>query len=132
MDITGRCYCGQTHVSARSPKTVLYCHCADCRRSAGAPVTAFVEFKIADVDIQSDTLKSVTVNKGVTRSFCGNCGSPIAGTYDYLPGMTYISLGVLDQAEKLEPITHAHYGSKYRWLHIADDLPKEDEYRLDK
>lgn len=54
------------------------------------------------------------------------------GTYDYLPNMVYVSLGVLNDAENLAPVTHAHFGSKYSWLHISDDLPKEDEYRLEE
>jgi len=132
MEFEGRCYCGQAQLKCQSPRTVLYCHCDYCRRAAGAPVTPFAEFEAENVDVQSEYLKSVSVNAGVTRWFCGNCGSPIMGTYDYLPNMTYVSLGVLNDAEQLEPVTHAHFGSKYAWLHIADDLPKENEYRMDE
>ncbi len=132
MKITGRCYCGKTEVHGDNHKTVLYCHCADCRRSAGAPVTAFVEFDMSDVQTIGDDLRSVSVNDGVTRMFCSACGSPIAGTYDYLPGMIYVSLGLLDQADALEPQTHAHHHSKISWLHIEDDLERTEEYRLDQ
>jgi len=132
MDLTGRCYCGDTTLTARNPKTVLFCHCSDCRRSAGAPVAAFVEFSTDDFALQTDHLKSISVNEGVTRSFCGNCGSPVYGTYDYLPGMIYVSLGLLDQADLLPPTSHTHHSSKYRWLHINEDLPTEEEYRLDE
>ena len=131
MDITGRCYCGETRVQANNHKTILYCHCHDCRRSAGAPVTAFVEFSTDDVSVLGPQLKSVSINSGVTRMFCGSCGTPVAGVYDYLPGMIYVSLGLLDQADQLEPQMHAHHHSKIAWLHIDDDLERAEEYRLD-
>ena len=132
MKVTGQCYCGKTTIAAKSPRTTLYCHCDDCRRSAGAPVTAFVEFAVEDVEISGGHEKTVTVKTGVTRSFCGNCGSPVSGIYDYLPGMIYISLGLLDQAADLGPEMHAFYHRKYPWLEIADDLEKiDEEYRTD-
>ena len=131
MQITGRCYCGQTKIAAKNPRVSLNCHCDDCRRSAGAPVTAFVEFDVADVEVTSSAEKSVSVNAGVTRTFCSNCGSPISGVYDCLLNMIYLLMGVLDQAEKLRPQSHAHFHSKLPWLHIEDDLEKLSEYRLD-
>ena len=56
---------------------VSYCHCGDCRRATGAPVSAFVGFMADDVSLTGETLRRFE-NGPVTRSFCGICGSPIA------------------------------------------------------
>ncbi|AXS42458.1 GFA family protein [Breoghania sp. L-A4] len=124
--MTGRCYCGVTTFHASAPPSfVAYCHCADCRRVTGAPVAAFAAFRCEEVTFAPDEGRVVNTNPGVTRSFCGSCGSPLAGRYDYLPGMVYIGVGLLDQADAYPPARHAHAGEKLAWLHITDDLERD-------
>ena len=124
MQITGQCYCGKTRISAKNPLSVLLCHCGDCRRVSGAPVAAFVAFDEADLTVSSGNLQNVEVNSGVRREFCGNCGSPITGRYDYLSGTVYVSLGLLDQADALEPTLHAHHDNRLQWLHLSDHVER--------
>jgi len=121
--ITGHCYCGATTINAmQKPLAVAYCHCTDCRRVTGAPVAAFAAFDAAAVTLSPDEGRTVSVNPGVTRTFCKTCGSPLTGRYDYLPGQVYIAIGLLDQADDLAPQLHAHDGQRLQWLHIDDDL----------
>lgn len=61
---------------------------------------------------------------GVQRWICHDCGSPLAARFDYLPGMIYVPLGILDQADQLPPDLHAHADCQLSWLHVADDLPR--------
>jgi len=125
MEITGRCYCGAVGIAADGPpKRVVYCHCADCKRSTGAPVAAYAAF--AEEDVRFDPLEAVgdVERPGARRSFCKACGSPVAGRYEYLPGQVYVPLGVLDQAEVLGPEMHAHWGERYGWLCLRDDLAR--------
>ena len=104
LTITGRCYCGATRLQAKAlPSAVAYCHCADCRRATGAPVAAFAAFDEGDVIFSPNEGREISVNAGVTRSFCEGCGSPLAGRFDYLPGMVYVALGLLDQADRSRP-----------------------------
>ena len=122
---TGRCYCGAIELhSTHAPKAVAYCHCDDCRRVTGASVAAFVAFDEASVSLKPNVGRSVSVNPGVTRSFCENCGSPLMSRYDYLPGTVYISLGVIDQADVLAPQLHAHESSRLSWLTIDDECKR--------
>lgn len=123
--ITGRCYCGATKIRAtRQPKAVAYCHCADCRRATGAPVAAFAAFDEAAVTFTPNEGQKVSPNPGVVRTFCAQCGSPLTGRFEYLPGQVYIALGLLDQANDLAPQLHAHEGQRLKWLNIHDDLTR--------
>lgn len=123
--ITGRCYCGATTVhAAQFPETVAFCHCRDCRRVTGAPVAAFAAFDETTVTFTPDEGRRVSTNPGVTRTFCGTCGSPLAGRFDYLPGKVYIAVGILDQADDLAPQLHSHESQRLAWLHIDDDLER--------
>lgn len=126
LPITGRCYCGGRRIrAARVPQTVVYCHCADCRRASGAPVAAFAAFAETDVAFDPPLDRSASAAPGARRWFCPDCGSPLASAYDYLPGQVYVSLGLLDQADVLPPRLHAHDANRLGWLCIADDLPRE-------
>jgi hypothetical protein len=107
------------------PDVVTYCHCDDCKRISGAPVAAFAAFGEADIAFFPPLDNSVSVSEGVTRWFCGSCGSPLAATYAYLPNQIYLSLGLIDQADTLAPERHAHAGNRLSWLHIQDDLPRD-------
>lgn len=130
--ITGRCYCGaRRFVGNRMPDGVTYCHCDDCKRVSGAPVAAFAAFGASDITFSPPLDSGVSITDGVTRWFCRSCGSSLAATYAYLPDQIYVSLGVIDQADALQPQHHAHAGNTLPWLHIHDDLPRDTESARD-
>jgi hypothetical protein len=125
LGVTGRCYCGATTArAAERPQAVAYCHCVDCRRFSGAPVAAFAAFEETVVTFTPDEGRAVSPNPGVTRSFCGSCGSPLASRFDYLPGQVYIPLGILDQASELVPQVHSYESQRLPWLHIDDNAER--------
>ena len=62
--------------------------------------------------------------EGVRRWHCGVCNSPVAATFDYLPGQIYVPLGVIDQADTLPPDLHCHAASSLPWLHLDDGLTR--------
>ncbi|WP_299587013.1 GFA family protein [uncultured Tateyamaria sp.] len=122
--LTARCYCGASRWTHDGPPLlVAYCHCGDCRRWTGAPVAAFAAFENTGLHIPG-TRHSHT--QGVERWNCSACGSPLAARFDYLPGQTYVPVGVLDQAETLQPVLHSHADRALPWLHIDDDLPRAE------
>ncbi|MEM9319625.1 MAG: GFA family protein [Pseudomonadota bacterium] len=124
--ITGRCYCGAVALEAADgPQVVTYCHCQDCRRSAGAPVAAFAAFAEEAVSVDGPLRAAPPAGPGAKRMFCAECGTPILARYDYLVGQVYVSLGCLDQAAELAPSRHAHHDAKLPWLDLADDLPRD-------
>ncbi|MCR9214465.1 MAG: GFA family protein [Proteobacteria bacterium] len=123
--VSGGCYCGAIRFrSAKAPFTVSYCHCVDCRRATGAPVAVFAAFKDEDLTFSPNEGKQVTVNTGASRSFCPDCGSPLASRFDYLPGQTYVAIGIFDHPEAFAPKLHSYDSQRIDWLHIDDDLER--------
>lgn len=118
-------------MQANTPaQTVTYCHCADCKRVTGAPVTAFAAVATGVVQLSAQaagTIRHVSHNDGVERWFCGKCGSPLKAWFRYLPEQDYLPLGVLDQAPDLAPQHHCYVQSAMPWLNFDDGLPRSDD-----
>ncbi|MBZ8132276.1 GFA family protein [Afifella sp. IM 167] len=123
--ITGHCYCGAVAVRAmRAPEVVAWCHCDDCRRVTGAPAAAFAGFAEGHLSFEPDEGRAAPGAPGVRRSFCAECGSPLASRFDYLPGQVYVPLGILDQAGEMEPQLHSYDSRRLPWLHIEDNAER--------
>jgi hypothetical protein len=121
---TGSCRCGAVRFEATAePNHVSYCHCADCRKATGAPVSAFVGFEAGAVSLTGETLKSFD-NGPVTRSFCGICGSPIAYADERIGENIYFMLGAMDAPENYKPTLHAYVREQLPYLHMPDGLAR--------
>ena len=119
----GRCYCGALSLVARGePEVVAYCHCEDCRRWTGAPAPAFAAFAKVTLSPAGKCFE----RGGVQRWTCPDCGSPMAAQFDYLPGQTYVPLGVLEGAGGLRPALHCHADKALTWAIHEDGLPRVD------
>lgn len=91
----------------------------------GAPVAAFAAFPTNTVRLEPDPGTVRPVTEGVIRRFCRDCGSALTAEFDYLPGQVYVPLGILDQADRLQPQQHCHDAARLAWLHIEDRLPRD-------
>ncbi|MVA96844.1 GFA family protein [Nitratireductor sp. CAU 1489] len=127
---TGGCRCGAVRFSASvAPHHISYCHCHDCRRAGGAPVSAFVGFKKEYVTFDGDTLKAFE-NGPVARSFCGVCGSPVAYVDDRLADDVWIALGAMDQPAAYKPSHHAYVREQLPFVHMPDSLPRHVKFSV--
>lgn len=125
---TGRCLCGGFSFVARGePRCSVYCHCVDCRRSSGAPVSALVGYATDRVDYTGDEPEKYRSSESVTRAFCGVCGGTISYEDERLPGETYLHVGLFDEPGKFPPETHSWHSQAVGWLLIDDELPRHEE-----
>ncbi len=85
---------------------------------------AFASFDAENVTL-TPTRRGKTINPGVTRWNCPDCGSPLLAQFDYLPGQSYVPLGIIDAPETLAPELHAHSANALPWLAHMDDVPRE-------
>lgn len=120
----GGCRCGAVRFEASAePLSVGYCHCSDCRRATGAPVSAFVGFPDDAASVSGDTL-GVYENGAVSRSFCTACGSPIAYVDQRLTGHIYFMLGAMDVPANYKPTRHAYVREQLPFVHMTDGLER--------
>lgn len=126
---SGRCRCGVYRFrAAAEPIQVSYCHCSDCRRATGAPVTVFAGFREDDVERLGTEPAAYQSTLGVARLFCSQCGTPIGYRDRRLPGEIYYYLGLLDEPSRLVPRLHAFESERLAWLNIVDDLPRHERF----
>ncbi|MFT2212647.1 GFA family protein [Rhizobium giardinii] len=83
MELTGRCLCRSVvfKISGDVIRTG-HCHCESCRRATSSPVTTFLCVATTSVAFRGETLRHYASSPGVSRGFCGNCGSPMSFATD--------------------------------------------------
>ena len=124
----GGCRCGAVAFRASAePTAVVYCHCRDCRRSNGAPVSVWAGYRSEEVQLTRAEPSVYESSPGVRRSFCGTCGSPICFEDDRLPGETYLPAGVFNDPEAFEPEAHDWVSRRLRWFDVPDGLPRHEK-----
>ncbi len=127
--LTGGCHCGTVRysISGEALRSAL-CACADCRRSAGAPLVAWTLFACDAVTIEGEP---ATYNSSVDvrRSFCSQCGTGLFYESErILPGKINVRTATLDQPDKVLPRAWVQMADAPDWLHHIDTLPKFDRY----
>lgn len=97
---------------------VAYCHCASCRGATGAPVAAYAGFPAAAVRFSGDQPAQFVSSPGVSRGFCGRCGSPVSFVGERWPGEIHLHLGCFDHPD-LVPTAEAFALERLPWLHLT-------------
>ncbi len=127
MRKTGRCFCGEVkfEYEAGTEKFMGHCHCESCRRAIASPFASV--FGIPDGKWQWTGVAPKTYNSSpnVIRSFCQNCGTPMAYQSKRLPEEIHFYAANLDDQTSFKP--EANYNSKEMvyWVKQFEDLPNE-------
>lgn len=78
---TGTCFCGELRLTCvGEPRSVSYCHCSICRRLSGAAFSCQALFAAEQVQLTFEPgagLTSLRTSRGVERSRCASCLSPV-------------------------------------------------------
>ena len=126
-EATGGCLCASFRFVARGePARSIYCHCVDCRRATGAPVSVLVGYPVDDVEYTGESARKYRSSSTVTRAFCGSCGGSVSYEDEFLPGEVYLHAGLFDDPEPLTPQTHSWRSQAISWLRLEDDLPRHE------
>src|SRR5436189_6441890 len=74
----GGCLCGSVrYEAAGQPYDITHCHCADCRRSSGAPFVTWASFRRSGFRFTIGQPRELRW-AGRLRSFCPHCGTPLS------------------------------------------------------
>lgn len=126
MDLTGGCLCGAVRFRiTAAPLVAYYCHCKNCQKRSGAPVSAAASFAAEAVTFTAGKPKTIASNSpGLVRLLCGACGSILGLRPRENAALVSIRLGCLDQPARVAPTLHIHTSSQVPWFEIADNLPR--------
>jgi hypothetical protein len=121
----GGCLCGAVRyeVAAGGAEVVDYCHCGQCRKASGAPVSAWLQVEPARFRVVAGAATGFASSAAAMRWFCGACGSPVYMT-DAAEKSVGVTLGTLDQPSAVLPTVHGWYGARVEWLSVEDGLPR--------
>lgn len=126
MSGRGRCLCGRvTFEYAGAPLWVAHCHCESCRRATAAPFATFVGAPASAVRFTSDAPRAYASSPGVTRRFCGTCGSQVSFESARWPGELHLYAALLDNPEAVTPQAHVNCAEQLSWIALADGLPRK-------
>ncbi|MDD2816692.1 MAG: GFA family protein [Thiotrichaceae bacterium] len=126
----GSCLCSAVEYEVTGPLApVILCHCSLCRKATGSAFAAISPIAAADFHITKgeEFLRSYSMEGGVQRIFCSQCGSPIISKRDSTPNIVRLRIGSLNTPLDVPISAHAFVGSKAAWYDINDEIPQYEE-----
>lgn len=123
----GGCLCGAVRYRVDGPiDSVAHCHCESCRRSAGAVFVTWFTIPRERLMWTKSSPRQFTSSPGVTRQFCGTCGTELAYSKEKTATFIDLTLGSLDCASGHPADRHVWTADRLDWLHIDDHLPAHE------
>jgi hypothetical protein len=119
----GGCACGAVRYEATAPaEQVCFCHCASCRRAAGATPVAWATFARARFRVTRGALAQHKSSPPVERGFCAECGTSLTYAHAARPNEIDVTLASLDEPSALSPARHIWVSDRVAWTPLADGL----------
>ncbi len=125
----GGCLCGRIRYRiAAAIDSVAHCHCAMCRRSAGAVVVTWVSVPVERFDFVKGEPAVYKSSEHGSRSFCPGCGTLLTFFSTHAPDDVDVTLGSLDHPEDHPADRHIWTASRLPWLALDGDLPAHEKW----
>ena len=124
--VTGHCACGAIRVHLSGPPGALvFCHCAQCRKTAGAPFLAVIPVAIAacEIDDRHGLLREYRATPGKARCFCAGCGAPVLSRRDD-SAIVRVRAGLFDTLGPVAHDGHIYAAAAASWDESFDSLPR--------
>ena len=117
---TGGCACGEVRYGFYEPRVAqVACHCRACQYSSGGGPAYVISVRREEFRVTKGVPKEFTTlseaGNHVTRSFCGDCGSPLFAYNDEHPEFCGVKAGSLDQPEIYKPRMHLWLSEAQKW-----------------
>jgi hypothetical protein len=126
----GGCLCGAIRYRAEGVgSNATLCHCATCRRAAGAPIVAWVTFPLARFAFTRGEPGRFRSSEQVERTFCTHCGTPLTYAHEAAPDDIDVTTVSLDDPAEFPPRDHTWTSDALPWLHDLDALPRFSKRR---
>ena len=120
----GGCFCGFVRYRVGgTPSDETFCHCSICRRTSGAPVVAWFTARDTDYELLAGEPATFRSSEHGTRSFCPRCGTQLTFQSNDCPDEVDVTVGSLEDPNRVPPKDHTHTSSKLSWVTLEDGLP---------
>lgn len=129
MKTAGGCHCGAIRYTLLGkPERHSVCHCADCRRSAGAPLVAWAIVATDRLTIEGEPVAYASSEHG-RRHFCGVCGTGLFYTNDVIfDGLMDVQTATLDDPDAFTVECQVQTADRVRWIDGLAALPAYERY----
>ncbi|MDJ0788054.1 MAG: GFA family protein [Myxococcota bacterium] len=122
--LRGGCYCRSVrYETSGTPTDRTNCHCSICRRLSAAPFVTWFTVPTADFRFVDGTPVRLQSSSHGTRSFCGQCGTPLTFETSAAPGAIDVTTCSLDDPEALPPEDEIETSSRLGWIEAGSVLP---------
>lgn len=122
--IEGGCLCRSVRYRiAGAPLARALCHCRTCRLASGAPSVAWTVFRSADFALVAGSSSSFESSAGVSRTFCGHCGTPLTYVSASRPDVVDVTTVSLDRPEEFGPTKEIWVEHRLPWEALNAGLP---------
>ncbi len=128
--LTGACLCGDVAFAIDGTVDAMaHCHCSMCRKFHGAAYATFSAVRPERFRWwrgEGKVRHYQSSDRG-WRHFCPRCGGPAPALPPGGP-FALVPMGNVAEDPGARPNMHIFAASMAPWHHIADDLPRHDEY----
>ena len=124
--IVGACLCGAIKVVVTAiTGPLMFCHCRECRKSAGAPFIAVLPVPVSAFQLEDvrQRLAAYRVTPIKARYFCSACGSPVYSQRDGADTVR-VRAGLLSLPADIPIGAHIYCADAAAWDVIYDGLPR--------
>jgi hypothetical protein len=103
-----------------------HCHCEDCRRAHGAAFVTWAGVAVERFRLLAgeEQLRRYQATPAATRTFCGECGTPLFFQGDRWPGEIHVAVPAFTAPLDRPPAAHAYFDRRVPWLELGDSLPR--------
>lgn len=127
MKLEGGCYCGKVrYVAEGKPMFKAQCHCRACQHITGGAPNLFMLVPSDSFRYTQGEPKQFVrpdIDNAVTREFCAECGTQLAGHRPGLAGVI-LKVGTLDDPAQFGAPRAAIYTAEMQpFHHIPEGLP---------
>lgn len=128
--ITGGCHCGAIRYQVAGDAIVhALCHCADCRRHAGAPMVGWTMYPESAVEVTRGTPKIYASSQHGRRHFCPECGTGLFySNAKVLPGLVDVQSATCDDPNLVPAQVHIQVAERLKWMARVNELPMFQRY----
>tara|TARA_B100000745_G_scaffold150189_1_gene98183 strand:- start:331 stop:753 length:423 start_codon:yes stop_codon:yes gene_type:complete len=125
---SGGCLCGAVSYKFDKPNLISahHCHCIDCQKSTGSGKATILMLPSKAIKMEGELKFHTTTTasgRSMNRGFCDECGSPVLGFIEEMPGMKFVRAGSLDDSSWLKIDSNFFSSSAHSWSPIDEDIP---------